>query len=310
MVPAQSLITTILTGPTASGKSSVAMELARSRGDIEIINADSIQVYKHFDIGSAKPSEKELNEIPHHLIGVIEPENKFTAGDFVKEVTRLVTDIRSRKKIPLIVGGTGFYLKALLYGMWDAPPAQPLVREQLDPFNNEALYKKLETLDPKAAEKISINDRYRLIRALEIIESTGKLPSDLEKLTNSKPNPEFRLLIIDRESSELEPRIESRSKEMIERGFIKEVKEIMTRYPDASALKSVGYAQVVDYLNDKKPSGRKIADGDQGLITEISLATRQLVKRQRTWFRGQTEGEWFILNADLEQLKEKLETIE
>lgn len=311
MVPETRLKKTlILTGPTASGKSALAMTLARERGDIELINADSIQVYRKFDIGSAKPSKEEMAQVPHHLIDIIDPQTRFTAGDFVKAVKETITEIRSRDKIPLIVGGTGFYLKALLYGMWDAPPTQPEIRARLEKEETQALYQKLATLDPELLAKLSNNDRYRIIRALEIIESTGTLPSQLEKQSNQTPDPAFTLLIIDREQNEILARIERRTHAMLGAGLIDEVRALMKATPDAPALRSVGYSQVVDYLSGIMPSGRKVSEGEKGLAEEISLATRQLVKRQRTWFRGQTEGEWFILDEDQPRIEAKLKNIE
>ncbi|MCM0605440.1 MAG: tRNA (adenosine(37)-N6)-dimethylallyltransferase MiaA [Xanthomonadaceae bacterium] len=311
MVPETRLKKTIiLTGPTASGKSSLALGIAESRGDIELINADSIQVYKKFDIGSAKPSQEELSRVPHHLIDILEPTVRFTAGDFVKLVKEKITEIRARNKIPLIVGGTGFYLKALLYGMWDAPPTQPEIRTKLEKEETEALYEKLKSADPDLLDKVSKNDRYRIIRALEIIESSGTLPSQLEKKTNQEADPAFTLLIIDREQSELVKRIDKRTTEMLEAGLVNEVKSLLQDYPDAPALKSVGYQQVVDYLGGILPSGRKVSSGEKGLSDEISLATRQLVKRQRTWFRGQTEGSWFILDSDRSKIEAELKIIE
>lgn len=302
--------TVILTGPTASGKSSIAMDMAAQNPKIEIINADSVQVYRRFDIGSAKPTIEEQTLVRHHLLDCIEPDLRFTAGDFVRRVHEAIADIQGRGQIPLIVGGTGFYLKALLYGMWEAPPAQPEIRARLEKIPLPELHARLIREDPAAAQKIMMSDRYRLIRALEIIESTGKKPSELESKTSNEPNGLFDLFIIDRTPHELAERIQRRTELMLKQGFVEEVQKILSQHPQAHALDAVGYRQVVHYLQRKKPSGRKIPDGIEGLREEIILATRQLVKRQRTWFRGQTPGQWFMLGQDqpklLEQLRNRL----
>jgi len=303
--------TPILTGPTASGKSGIALELAKELKNknqtLEIINADSIQVYREFNIGSAKPTAEEQAFTPHHLIDILAPAETFTAGDFIRAVEPMIAQVRARGNHPIIVGGTGFYLKALLYGMWDAPPAQPELRAELEKLSDDELHEKLRKLDPKSAARIHEHDRYRLTRAIEISQTTGKPLDELERGTAPTPNPAYQLFLIDRE--DLDTRIASRTSTMLEQGFVEEVKRIRAQTPDAPALNSVGYRQVVDYLDGKTPPGRKLKPGLQGLEEEITLATRQLVKKQRTWFRGQTEGQWFMLDRDLNNLKTELRAL-
>lgn len=295
----------ILTGPTASGKTEIALNLPAS---VEILNADSMLFYREMNIGTAKPSEQELQSKPHHLINIRNPNESMTAGEFYRAAMETIQSIHARKKRVLVVGGSGFYLKALLYGLWDVPPSDPQIRAHLESLSNEELWNQLEIQVPENLIKIAKQDRYRLIRANEIFLQTGKTPSLLDAQTKEKmPDPQFKLLIIDRPSTELFHRINKRTQIMIQSGLIQETQAIRERYPNARALHSVGYAQVCQYLENRQPPGRKIARGVEGLQCEIELATRQLVKRQRTWLRGQKAGQWFELDSDKTKLLEELQ---
>ncbi len=295
----------ILSGPTASGKTALALDLARSRSDIEIINADSLLVYRGLNIGTAKPSREELSAAPHHLIDIRDPGESYTAADFARDAGELVHGIESRSRTPLIVGGTGFYLKALIFGVWEAPATSPEWREKLKDTPTPELHLKLVGHDSEFAYKIGPNDRYRIIRALEVIELGGITPSELEARAH-KPNPRVKLLWIDRE--DIDARIEKRTEQMLQAGLQAEYESLSARYPGARPLESVGYAQVAAFLRGESPEGRKVAPGIKGLKSEIDLATRQLVKSQRTWFRGQFEAKLgdqcqsFLLDRDREKL--------
>ncbi len=255
----------ILTGPTATGKTELALKLALRHGAIEIINADSLLVYRGMCIGTAKPMRAELDRIPHHLIDIREPNEEFTAGDFVRSAHATIEEIHSRGKRALIVGGTGFYLKSLLYGLWAAPKAEPALREELRRLSGAELFSKLHEKDPQAAIRIGQNDHYRLVRALEIIELTGKTPTELEASQTKEPDPRFHLFVIDRPPEELAARIEARTRAMLENGLIEEVQALRSRYPQARALSSVGYAQVCAYLDGSGPQGRVVKPGWVGL---------------------------------------------
>lgn len=302
----------VIAGPTACGKSDFALELA-SRLGLEIINADSLLVYRGFDIGTAKPGAADLGRVRHHLIDIRDPLQGFTAADFVREVHALIGDPKICEKGALIVGGTHFYLKALCMGLWEAPATQPEFRASLDQKPNAELYKELSARDPAHAFKIGMQDRYRLVRALEILEFSGRRPSELEaEARGREPDPRFPLFWIDRAPEELEARIADRTRRMIEQGLIDETKRLLASHPGARALDSVGYRQVADFLQHKTPPGRKLRPGVEGLEDEIRLATRQLVKAQRTFLNGLGLNgfgfaERFLFEADRPRLVSRIE---
>jgi tRNA dimethylallyltransferase len=304
----------ILTGTTASGKTSAALEFARAHGRLEIVNADSLLVFRGFDIGTAKPTKAELAEIPHHLVDIREPSETYTAGDFVRDCETILSDIHARGKRALIVGGTGFYLKAMLYGLWDAPKATPELRRTFEARSNQELYDDLFKLDEEAALRITRNDRYRLIRAAETVATTGKTPTQLEAESAARTAVEgLSLFITDREADELKARIALRTDAMLRDGFVDEVRELLTKFPGVRPFESVGYAEAVAFLEGRPPEGRKIPPGIEGLRSEIRLGTHQLAKRQRTWFHGQfarvPDLKFFTLDADREKLDAALTEI-
>lgn len=301
----------ILTGPTATGKTAFALELASQVPEIEIVNADSLLVYRQMNIGTAKPSAEELARVPHHLIDILNPDEPYAAGDFVRDVHTKILEIQSRGHRPLIVGGTGFYLKALLFGLWPSPKSDPELRAELEARPMAELYAELEKHDPQSAYRIGPNDRYRLARAIEHIRLSGKTPSELQASQPTEPDPRFELLIVDRPSAELEARIAKRTNAMLAAGLLDEVARLREQYPGARPLSSVGYAEACAYLDGTPPAGRKIRPGLPGLQDEIQLATRQLVKRQRTWFRGQSgpRAKWFELDREGDALRSALRGI-
>ena len=294
----------ILTGPTATGKTTLALAAAAAHPQLELVNADSLLIFREMNIGTAKPTAQELTLVAHHLIDIRSPAETFTAGDFVREVEKVLIDIHSRGKRALLVGGSGFYLKALLYGLWDVPAANLIIRAELEKENNVTLFNRLALHDEQSALKISQNDRYRLIRALEIHQLTGKTPGDFKPPEN--PNPRFALWVIDRATDELHARIAKRTEQMLADGLIDEVKTVREKYPTSRALDAVGYRETIHFLNGTTPEGRKVRVGLPGLQDEIELGTRQLVKRQRTWFRGQKHREDFVLPQDESRLLENL----
>lgn len=299
-------VVAILTGPTASGKTALALELCAKHG-VEIINADSLLFYRYFDIGTAKPSALELTQVPHHLVNICEPHDAFTAGDFEREARVRIQEIAARGKRALLVGGSGFYLRTLLYGIWDAPRSEPGLRAELEKSNTERLYDELHAHDPQSATRIGAHDRYRLVRAIEIIRLSGRTPSELEAARPAQADAKFPLWVIDRAPPELDQRIKLRTRQMLEAGLVDETRTLVERFPGVRALGSVGYAETVAYLQGRAPAGRKIPSGIAGLTAEIELGTRQLVKRQRTWFRGEPASVWFKLELDRQKLVSRFE---
>jgi tRNA dimethylallyltransferase len=305
----------VLTGPTASGKTALALELAQAHPGLEIVNADSMQVYRGMDIGTAKPTREELARVPHHLIDVRDPPATYTAGEFVRETWAAVDDIHRRGRRALIVGGTGFYLRALFWGIWEGPAADPELRARLDALALPELHARLQKRDPESALRIGPADRYRLTRALELIERSGKSPTELEAEMTGEPDPRLTLWVVDREPAELERRLRERAGLMLEQGLIEEVRRVRQAYPQARALGAVGYKQVCDYLDGVAPAGRLVKPGAAGLREEIELATRQLVKKQRTWFKnlrsrlGDAGSRHFVLPADADACRTEFDRL-
>ena len=295
----------VLSGPTASGKSSLAVEIASHLG-LEIINADSVCFYRGFDIGSAKPSNEERSRVPHHLIDIADPLDTYHAGRFLKDCRERLAEIHSRGKRALIVGGSGFYLKALRKGLWDAPEGSPEFRNTLTDRPTGELFEELSKCDPAHAKKIGPTDRYRMVRALEIYHLSGRRPSELESGMCDKNDPSFQLWVIDRPPPELMDRIRLRVDHMLAGGWVEETRRLLETYPESRTLRAVGYAQVVRHLRGEPPPGRKILPGIPGLREEIILSHRQLVKQQRTWFKQLSPDQSFTLDTDLGTLKEKL----
>jgi tRNA dimethylallyltransferase len=292
MLPADSLI--VIAGPTASGKSALALRLARflrERGqESEIIGADSVTVYLGFDLGSAKPSAAERAELPHHLLDVATAEENFTAGDYVRLAAKAIEGIRARGAIPLLVGGTGFYLRALLRGMAsgeeDAATAAAVkarIEERAAAEGWEPLYRELLRLDPGSAAVVHGNDHYRIVRALQAMELHGRPWSELNKEARlaSWRYPGTRFFCLDIEREELKERIALRSRQMVEAGLLGEVQALLARgvSPQAKPMLSVGYKECVDTL-----AGRE----ERATLEErITQSTAKLAKQQRTWFRGE-----------------------
>ena len=301
-----------LMGATASGKSDLAISIAERSG-AHIISCDSLLVYKDLNIGTAKPTKEELAKVPHHGINLVNANESYTAGDYVKDIRPIIDDLYAKNIPILIVGGTGFYLKALLFGVWDAPPTQEEFRNKLEaefegfPAEQKAisLHKRLMDKDPEYAVKVNANDVYRVIRALEIIEATGEPVSrrlTKKSLLNPLPYP-VKVFGIKRNARDLERRIIERTNKMFAQGIVQETKDLLRTYPDApKPLRSVGYSEVLDHFAEKTN------------ITEcrerVVISTRQLAKKQRTFFKTFPGIEWFELPQEQENLENALlETI-
>ena len=286
---ARSLV--VILGPTGVGKSGAALSLAaKFRG--EIINADSMQVYRGFDIGTDKPSPADRKAVPHHLLDVADPADQFTAADFVAGALEAMAGIHGRDRVPFIVGGTGLYIKALLEGLFPGPGRNPEVRSRLEAEaardGLEALYRRLEKIDPVYALKIRARDRIRIVRALEVFETTGKPISEHFRSTESFVKGLRQVRVgLELERAALVQRIEERVDRMFAAGLVEEVRSLLAGgvAADAPAFKGLGYKQVLGFLRNET--------GLEEAQDLVKRETRRYAKRQMTWFRKMTDITWF-----------------
>lgn len=285
----------IIAGPTASGKSRLAIELA-SRLEGEVVNADSMQVYRGMDVGTAKPSAEEQNAIPHHLLDIVDPDEEFNAAIFSTMATSTLEDIALRDKLGFVVGGTGLYIKTLLGGLLDCPPSDPHLREELkrecEREGPGPLHEKLSKLDPDSARKIHPNDRVRIIRALEIIHLAKEPLSALKGRHDFKTRSfEPYKICLHRERCDLYRRINERSVAMIENGLVDETRGLLEKgfSSELKPMQALGYRHIVKHLQGDW-------DIDEA-IDQIQRDTRRYAKRQLTWFRADPEMLWFQSDA-------------
>ncbi|MBU2895598.1 tRNA (adenosine(37)-N6)-dimethylallyltransferase MiaA [Vibrio hepatarius] len=293
-----------LMGPTASGKTELAIRL-RKKFPVEIISVDSALIYKGMDIGTAKPDSGEQVQAPHRLIDILDPGKSYSAADFRRDALMEMHEISQQGKIPLLVGGTMLYYKALLEGLSPLPAANPEIRQQIE---REALtqgwnilHDQLKQVDPISAERIHPNDPQRLSRALEVYRISGKTLTELtETKGDSLPYKVRQFAIAPKERSELHRRIELRFDQMMKAGFEDEVRALYARkdlHPDLPSIRCVGYRQMWDYLDGSGTLDEAIFKG--------VCATRQLAKRQITWLRSWDELTWL----DSENIEQALETV-
>jgi tRNA dimethylallyltransferase len=279
-------------GPTASGKSNLAIAAAQRLGG-EIINADSIQVYKSLDIGSAKPSKEELEMIPHHLIGHVPEGENYTAGRFRDDVLSVIKK-RSAAGVKrfYIVGGSGFYIKALTKGLYQIPPVPQEIQVHVAKTDPKDLYEELQKVDPAAASRINPNDTYRIARAIEVFRATGTPFSEFKNKFSKVEFPYKYIKIgLKAEKEILKNRIAERAQKMLTAGLIAEVRALIKRgYKDWDALSSVGYKEVLTFLEGELSEDRLREDR---LREDIIKNTMGLVKKQMTWFKKDIEMTWF-----------------
>ena len=284
-------ILVVLLGPTAVGKSRVAVDLALRFGG-EIIGGDSMQVYRGFDIGTDKPDPQARRGVPHHLIDSVSPEVQYTAADFVRDALSAARGIAARGRLPILAGGTGLYIKALLDGLFPGPGRDPAIRASLEAEAQEqgleVLFRRLETSDPGYARKVRSRDRVRIIRALEVLMTTGLPISEHFRETRSPVAgwTVLRLgLKLDREA--LRRRIDDRVERMFARGLVEEVRQLLARGLPESAppFRALGYSHVLRLLRGE------IARDEAVALTKTE--TRQYAKRQMTWFRKMAGIVWF-----------------
>jgi tRNA dimethylallyltransferase len=281
----------VICGPTGIGKTSVGIELAEKFGG-EIVSADSMQIYRYMDIGTAKPTVEEKGRIPHHMIDIVDPDEDYDAVQFSKQARAVIADLDSRDRLPFVVGGTGFYIKALLHGIFQSKPVDPQIRNRLKQEAEENgsgfLFERLKKIDPAAADRLHPNDSYRIIRALETIESTGRSISDHHQEHGFPDDPYTVLKIcLQMDRPQLYDRIDKRVDMMIEAGFVDEVKKLleMGYAADLKSMQSIGYRHVVEFLEE-----RLLWDE---CVRTLKRDTRRFAKRQFTWFGADRQNYWY-----------------
>lgn len=291
-----------LMGPTASGKTALALEIARHY-PCEIISVDSALVYRGMDIGTAKPAAAELAQVPHHLIDILDPAQTYSAAEFRRDALRLIDEIRSRARIPLLVGGTMLYFRVLRYGIADMPSADPLVRDAIAQeaarLGWPALHAELARVDPLAAARIHPQHSQRIQRALEVFRITGVPISQLQAEGNAQQDSNeadavrwVDLVVAPQDRKVLHGRIAARFEAMLAAGFVDEVAALKARgdlHTDLPSIRAVGYRQVWDYLEQRTHYAEMVEKG--------VIATRQLAKRQFTWLRSWPDPCWFYTDA-------------
>ncbi len=287
-----------LSGPTASGKTHVALKLAELL-NAEIISLDSMAIYRGMNIGTAKPTDAEREVVPHHLIDIVDPDEMFSISDYVDAAQQCVREIRERGREPLFVGGTPLYLKALLRGIFVGPPADLEFRKQVEAeverVGVEALHQRLRQIDPLSAARLHPNDVRRMVRALEVYKVTGRPISHMQlQFDQGRPAEACRVFVLDWPRSELHRRIDRRVDQMFELGLIEEVRALLDQYGTLSktASQAVGYRQVINFLHGR-------LDKEQ-TIEGTKARTRQFAKRQVTWFRSLSECRWVERKSEVQ----------
>jgi tRNA dimethylallyltransferase len=290
---ANSHLPIFIAGPTAVGKSEIALLLAEKLGG-EIISADSMQVYRGLDIGTAKPSPAECARVPHHLVDICDLTENFDAAQFIRLAQKAVEEIQSRNRIPIFCGGTGLYFKAYLSGLGEAPATNPELRAELEAASFESLLRELRERDPAAYEKIDKQNPRRVIRAVEVIRLTGKKFSEQRaewksEVTSQKSEKFFAF---SRHAEDLHARTNARVDAMFARGLVDETRKLLQRglEQNKTAMQAIGYRQVVEHLRGERPL--------KETIELVKSRTRQFAKRQLTWFRRQLDPEWIELKPD------------
>jgi|Deesub1362A_J573_1020465.scaffolds.fasta_scaffold00087_51 tRNA dimethylallyltransferase len=278
----------LLVGPTCVGKTETSILLAKTL-KTEIISADSMQIYKHMDIGTEKPSPKQRKEVKHHMIDIIEPSESYSAGRYVEDVTPIINRLHKQNKIPIITGGTGLYIKAMTRGLFKGPSADWELRTELLKEDTASLYMRLKGIDPETASQIMPNDTRRIIRALEVCIKSGKKMSEIKKdLTTPLPY-EFIKIGLTRDRKELYQMIEKRVDDMLKRGLVEEVKKILLMNPDRTPMQAIGYKEIAAYL-----------EGQYSLDEAIWLIkrnTKRYAKRQFTWFKKEEGIHWIDITG-------------
>lgn len=276
----------VIGGPTGSGKSELALRLAEEIGG-EIVNADSMQIYRGMDIGTAKPSAEERARVPHHLLDIVSPDVNFSASDFRREAAAAIADIEHRGKKAILVGGTGLYIRALLEGLVDSPTGDPELRRQFADLSGEELLRRLSLVDPETAFRLHPNDRVRIVRALEVFSQTGR-PISAFRSEHAFSGTYYHTLkmAIKVERQELYRRTDRRVERMLQEGLVDEVRSLLALgySREMKAMRSIGYKEITAYLAEETTLNEA--------VDLIKRDTRRYAKRQMTWFSKENDIYW------------------
>jgi len=293
----------VVLGPTASGKTALSLTLAeRFLG--EIVNCDSVAMYREFDIGTAKPTSSERTRVPHHLVDCVEPTSHITAGEYARQARQVLAEIKARGRLPILVGGTGLYLRSLLDGLFPGPQRSEELRERLRQRQAERgekyLHRILQRLDPAAAGKIHANDTPKLIRAIEVCLASRKKMTELWRERGREPLRGFRILRLglDPDRQALYARINRRARLMFESGLVEETERLVAKYGGtAGPLSSLGYRQALQFLRGEISREQALESAQQ--------AHRNYAKRQMTWFRREPSVHWLQGFGDDPQIQQR-----
>lgn len=298
----------VIGGPTASGKTNLSIKLAQKING-EIVSADSMQIYKEMNIGTAKPDEEEKQGIQHYMMDIINPDERYSVADYKRQAKTAIREIINKGKVPIVVGGTGLYIDSLIYEIEYVELETDLeyrkqLEERVEKEGLQELYKEAKSIDECAMEKISPNDRKRILRVLEIYKQTGKTKTELDKQSRKNVEYDYKVFAINMDREILYDRINKRVDIMIQKGLIEEVKQIYNKYKMfPTAMQALGYKEVVEYLEDKITK--------EEMIEKIKQESRRYAKRQLTWFRKNKQTIWLDgqesiennINRILEEIK-------
>ncbi|HTS06886.1 MAG TPA: tRNA (adenosine(37)-N6)-dimethylallyltransferase MiaA [Candidatus Eisenbacteria bacterium] len=294
----------VILGPTASGKTALSIALAE-KFQGEIVNCDSVAMYREFDIGTAKPSSEERARVPHHLLDFVDPTQEMTAGEYARRARKVIDEINARARLPVVVGGTGLYLRALLEGLFAGPQGSEALRERLRERVAERgsgyLHRILQRLDPASGQKIHVNDSPKLIRAIEVCVASRQKMSEMWQ-RGRDPLKGFRILRLglDPDRARLYDRINQRARQMFDAGLVEETKSLLGKYGgSARPLASLGYKQAVQFLHGELTLEQAVQAAQQG--------HRNYAKRQMTWFRREPDVVWFGGCGDEANIRQQAE---
>lgn len=287
----------VICGPTASGKTKLGIDLANAV-DGEIISADSMQIYKDMNIGTATPTKEEQKQAIHHLISFVSPNKRYSVADYKNDATKKIEEILNKNKMPIIVGGTGLYINSLIYNIEFKEEKTDLeFRKKMEKLDVGELFKMAKSIDEEATNKISDKDKKRLIRIIEIYNSTGKTKTELESESRKKVKYDYKIYVLNMDRAQLYDRINKRVEKMLEEGLVDEVKTILKKYKQfPTAMQGLGYKEVVQYLNKEITY--------EEMVEKIKQESRRYAKRQLTWFRQYKDAIWIDANNkyDIENL--------